>query len=78
MAQVPKVTELALDRITELHSHRMVGVGRDLWGSSSSTPLLKQVDLQQAAQDHIQKGFELLHNPQPLRPACSSALSPSK
>ena len=27
-------------------NHRMVGVGRDLWSSSSPTPLLKQVHLE--------------------------------
>jgi len=32
---------------------RIVGVGRDLWRSSSPTPLLKQGHLQQAAQDRI-------------------------
>jgi len=41
-------------------NHRMVGVGRDLWGSSSPTPLLKQGHLQQAAQDLIQAGLEYL------------------
>ena len=35
----------------------MVGVGRDLWGSSSPTPLPKQGHLQQ---DLIQAGFEYL------------------
>jgi len=40
----------------ELNSqnHRMVGVGRDPCGSSSSTPLPKQGHLQQAAQDVAQ------------------------
>jgi len=32
----------------------MVGVGRDLCGSSSPTPLQKQDHLQQAAQDRVQ------------------------
>jgi len=46
----------------------MVGVGRDLWGSSSPTPLPKQVHLEQAAQDLVQAGFVYLqrrrfHNP---------------
>ena len=35
----------------------MVGVGRDLCGSSSPTPLPKQGLLQQATQDPIQAGF---------------------
>ena len=34
---------------------RMVGVGRDPWGSSSPTSLSKQ-----AAQDRVQVGFEYL------------------
>jgi len=38
-------------------NHRMVGVGRDLWGSSP-TPLLKQGHLEQVAQDLVQVGFE--------------------
>ena len=39
-------------------NHRMVGVGRDLWGSCSPTPLPKQGHLQQAAQDRVQAGLE--------------------
>jgi len=35
----------------------MFGVGRDLCGSSSPTPLLKQGLLQQAAQDLVQAGL---------------------
>jgi len=38
----------------------MVGVGRDLCGSSSPTSLLKQGHLQQAAQDLFQAGLEYL------------------
>jgi len=41
-------------------NHRMFGVGRDLCGSSSPTPLLKQGRLQQAAQDLVQAGLEYL------------------
>ena len=37
--------------------HRMVGVGRDLCGSSSPTLLPKQGHLQQAAQDLVQAGL---------------------
>jgi len=40
----------------------MVGVGRDLWGSSSPIPWPKQGHLQQAAQDLVQAGLEYLHN----------------
>ena len=38
----------------------MVGVGRDLCGSSGPTLLLKQGHLQQAAQDLVQAGLEYL------------------
>jgi len=43
---------------TESQNHRMVGVGRVLCGSSSSTPPLKQDHLQQPAQDLVQAGLE--------------------
>ena len=36
----------------------MVGVARDLWGSSRPSLLPKQGHLQQAAQDHVQAGLE--------------------
>jgi len=39
-----------------VQNHRMVGVGRDLCGSPSPTPLPKQGHLQQAAQDLAQAG----------------------
>jgi len=41
-------------------NHRMVGVGRDLCGSSSPTLLPKQGHLQQAARDCVQAGLEYL------------------
>ena len=41
-------------------NHRMFGVGRDLCGSSSPTPLPKQGHTEQAAQDHVQVGLEYL------------------
>ena len=41
-------------------NHRMVGVGRDLWGSSGPPPLPKQGHLQQAAQDCVQVDLEYL------------------
>ena len=47
-------------RITESQNHRMVGVGRDLRGSSRPTLLPNQGHLQQAAQDLVQVGFEYL------------------
>ena len=40
--------------------HRMFGVGRDLYGSSSPTLLPKQGHLQQAAEDLVQVGLEYL------------------
>jgi len=41
-------------------NHRMFGVGRDLGGSPSPTPLPKQGHLEQAAQDLVQAGPEYL------------------
>jgi len=41
-------------------NHRKFGVGRDLCGSSSPTPLPKQSHLQQAAQGLVQVGLEYL------------------
>jgi len=41
-------------QFTESQNHRIVGVGRDLCGSSSPTLLPKQGHLQQAAQDLVQ------------------------
>jgi len=41
-------------------NHRTVEIGRDLWGSSSPTPLPKQGHLQQTAQDLVQAGLEYL------------------
>jgi len=38
----------------------MFGVGRDLCGSSSPTPLQKQGHLQQATEDLVQAGLENL------------------
>ena len=48
-------------RLQAIHfDHRMFGVGRDLCGSSSPTPLPRQGHLQQAAQDLVQVGLEYL------------------
>jgi len=41
-------------------NHRIVGVGRDLCGSSSPTTLPKQGHLQQAVEDLVQAGLEYL------------------
>jgi len=43
-----------------LDYHRTVGVGRDLWGSSSPTTLPKQGHPELAVQDHVQASFEYL------------------
>ena len=48
------------DMVGKSQYHSMVGVGRDLCGSSSPTPLPKQGHPEQAAQDHIQAGLEYL------------------
>jgi len=42
-------------------NHSMVGVGRDLCGSSGPTLLPKQGHPEQAAQDLVQAGLEYLH-----------------
>jgi len=51
---------LVSGRITESKNHRVVGVGRDLCGSSSPTPVPKQGHPEQAAQDLVQAGLEYL------------------
>ena len=43
-------------------NHRMVGVGRDLCGSSGPAPLPKHGHPEQAAQDLVQAGLEYLQN----------------
>jgi len=62
---VPTVLHRGMVRIwggkkTESQNHRIAGVGRDLCGSSSPTPLPKQGHPQQAAQDRVQAGLEYL------------------
>jgi len=49
-----------LQNHTESQNRSMLGVGRDLCGSSSPTPLPKQGHLQQAAQHLVQGGLEYL------------------
>jgi len=50
----------AARKVTESQNYRMVGVGRDLWGSCSPTPPLKQCHPEQAVQDRVQEGPEYL------------------
>jgi len=54
-SQNHRITESQNHRITESQNHRMVGVRRDLCGSSSPTLLPKQ-----AAQNRVQAGPEYL------------------
>jgi len=63
---------VVMEGLTE--SHRMLGVGRDLWGSSSPMPLLKQGHLQQAAQDLVQVGPEYLQRKRIHSPSGQSVL----
>lgn len=54
-------------RIWGMGNHRLVEVRRDLWWSSSPTPLLEQGHLVHVAQVHVQVGFDyfqrkILHN----------------
>jgi len=58
LLQTALLTVLSLITVSESHciisqNHRVVGVGRDLCGSSSPTLLPKQGHLQQAAQDCV-------------------------
>ena len=55
-----KLLLIPVSTIQLTQNHRMLGVGRDLCGSSSPTLLPKQGHLQQAAQDHVQAGLEYL------------------
>jgi len=40
--------------------HRLIEVGRDIWGLSCPTSLLKKGHLKPVAQDHVQMAFEYL------------------
>ena len=53
-------------------NHRVSGVGRDLCGPSSPTPLPKQGHLQQAAEDLVQVGFEYLQRRRLHKPPLGS------
>jgi len=62
-----KFSDLVIQWIIQPHCkfyswvyHRVVGVRRDLWGSSDPTPLPKQDHLEKAAQDLVQVGLEYL------------------
>jgi len=58
---IESLPDLSLHLLTYVsQNHRMVGVGRDLCGSSSPTPLPKQGHLEQAAQDRVWAGLEYL------------------
>jgi len=52
-----RITESQNHRITESQNHRMVGVKRDLFGSSRPKLLPKQGHLQQAVEDLVQAGL---------------------
>lgn len=47
--------------LSQRQNHRTVDVGRGLLRSPSPTPLPKQAQLQQAAQDHVWLSFKCLH-----------------
>jgi len=48
LSTIPVTKANQQHKVTESQNHRMLGVGRDLCGSSSPTPLPKQGLLQQA------------------------------
>ena len=52
--------QVVLAQKKQSQNHRMIGVGRDLCGSSSPNLPPKQGHLQQAAEDHVQAGLEYL------------------
>jgi len=54
------VSSLVGRGVIESQNHRIIGIGRDLCGSSSPTLLMKQGHLQQDAQDLVQAGLEYL------------------
>ena len=58
MESIRKLASIELEGISQ--NHRMVGVGRDLCGSSSPTLLPKQGHPERAAQDLVQAGLEYL------------------
>ena len=60
LISLPQTRLGLLPPIIESRNHRIVGVGRDLCGSSSPTLLPKQGHLQQAAQDPVQAALEYL------------------
>uniref|UniRef100_A0A8B9PTS4 Tectonin beta-propeller repeat containing 2 n=1 Tax=Apteryx owenii TaxID=8824 RepID=A0A8B9PTS4_APTOW len=52
--------QFCLSLNNQSQNHRIAEVGRDLWRSSSPTPLLKQGHLEHIVQDRIQACFEYL------------------
>jgi len=54
------LSQIKCPRHRRSQNHSMLGVGRDLCGSSSPTPLPKQGLLQQAVEDCVQAGLEYL------------------
>lgn len=58
-----KIKMVLTYRIRESQNHRMAGkdeVGKDLWRPSSPIPLIKQGQLEQVIQDHVQSSFDYL------------------
>jgi len=55
-----EILSLPFSQTQSSQNHRMFRVGRDLCVSPSPTPLPKQGQPEQAAQDHIQAGLECL------------------
>lgn len=52
------LVNLQLSVQLELQNHRMIEIGRDLWGSYSG--VTQQGHLEQVAQDDVQVGFDCL------------------
>jgi len=60
--------EIGKFELMKSQNHRMVGIGRDLCGSSSPTLLLKQGHLEQAVEDLAQAGLEYLQRRRLIKP----------
>ena len=60
--------EIGKFELMKSQNHRMVGIGRDLCGSSSPTLLPKQGHLEQAVEDLAQAGLEYLQRRRLIKP----------
>lgn len=57
---VRTVLQFSYLNLSQIYTHRMVEVGRDLWRLPCPKPLLKQGHLELFSQDHVHMAFEYL------------------